>query len=67
MRELTTSRLIRVAVIANITGLLLVLPILLGVSALAVGLFMLGGVLLTLGIVLYLVAVIRDLRRKEAL
>lgn len=59
--------LIRAAVILDVVGLLLLLAIVVHVSALHVGLFMLGSALLTLGILLYLVAVIRDLRRREAL
>lgn len=59
--------LIRAAVIVTIAGLLLLLGILFRISALNVGLFMLGSSLLTIGILLYLVAVVRDLRRREAL
>jgi ABC-type multidrug transport system fused ATPase/permease subunit len=56
--------LIRAAVILDIVGLLLLLGILFRISALHVGLFMLGSGMLTLGILLYLAAVIRDLRRR---
>jgi uncharacterized membrane protein YphA (DoxX/SURF4 family) len=59
--------LIRAAVILTIVGLLLLLGILFRISALHVGLFMLGSALITVAIVLYLAAVIRDLRRREAL
>jgi uncharacterized membrane protein YphA (DoxX/SURF4 family) len=59
--------LIRTAVILTIIGLLLLLGILLRISALFMGMFMLGSALLTMGILLYLVAVVRDLRRREAL
>lgn len=63
----STDRLIRMAVLLTIAGLLMLLPILTTISALAVGLFMLGSLLITAGLALYLLAVIRDLRRKEAL
>lgn len=67
MRLPRAGELIRTAVVANLVGLFLLIPILLGISALAVGLFMLGSLLLTFGIVLYVVAVVRDLREQEAL
>jgi len=62
-----TDRIIRVAVLLAIVGMLLLLPILYQISALGVGLFMLGSLLLTVAIVAYVVAVVRELRRGEAL
>jgi uncharacterized membrane protein YphA (DoxX/SURF4 family) len=62
-----TDRLIRVAVILTILGLLLLVGILVTISALAVGLFMLGSLLITVSIALYLVAVIQELRHKKAI
>jgi hypothetical protein len=64
---LTTDRLIRTAVLLNIVGMLMMTAVLLTISALAVGLFMLGSGLVTVAIVLYLAAVIRELREKRAL
>lgn len=67
MRIPSSGALIRAAVLLDVVGLLLLVGILVKVSALNVGLFMLGSALLTLGIVLYVFAVVRDLRRCEAL
>lgn len=70
MRRVTlpaTDRIIRVAVLLAVVGMLLLLPILYQISALGVGLFMLGSLLLTVAIVTYVVAVVRELRRGEAL
>jgi hypothetical protein len=64
---LTTDRLIRTAVLLNIVGMLMMTAVLLTISALAVGLFMLGSGLVTIAIVLYLAAVIRELRERRAL
>jgi hypothetical protein len=64
---LTTDRLIRTAVLLNIVGMLMMTAVLLTISALAVGLFMLGSGLVTVAIVLYLAAVIRELRESRAL
>jgi hypothetical protein len=64
---LTTDRLIRAAVLLNIVGMLMMTAVLLTISALAVGLFMLGSGLVTVAIVLYLAAVIRELREQRAL
>jgi hypothetical protein len=64
---LTTDRLIRAAVLLNIVGMLMMTAVLLTISALAVGLFMLGSGLVTVAIVLYLAAVIRELRESRAL
>jgi hypothetical protein len=63
----TTDRLIRAAVLLNIVGMLMMTAVLLTISALAVGLFMLGSGLVTVAIVLYLAAVIRELRESRAL
>lgn len=62
-----TDRLIRIAVVLTIVGLLLLIAILVTVSAFAVGSFMLGSLLITIGIGLYLAAVFRELRAKKAL
>lgn len=59
--------LVRLAVILVISGLLLLIPVLLTINALAVGLFMLGSLLVPAAIVLYVVAVIRDLKGRRAL
>lgn len=67
MKLPSIGTLIRAAVVLTVLGLLLLIPILLEISALAVGLFMLGSLLVTAGLVLYVVAVVRDLRRREAL
>ncbi len=67
MRIPPTHTLIRTAVVLTIVGLLLLTGILLTINAMAVGFFMLGSMLITVGIVLYLVAVIRELRSAEAL
>lgn len=66
-RQRSVNRFIRAAVILAVIGMLMLIPILLGVSATAVGLFMLGSVLLTVAIVLYLAGVVRDLRHKTVL
>ena len=62
-----TNRFIRTSVLLAIVGMLMLIPVLLTISGLAVGLFMLGSALLTVAIVLYVVGVVRDLRRREAL
>lgn len=67
VRRISTGWLIRIAVIVTMAGLLLLVPILLRVSGMAVGMYMLGSLLITLGIVIYVVGVVRELRRKEAL
>ncbi len=67
MRVPPTETLIRTAVVLTVVGLLLLVGILLTISALAVGLFMLSSLLITAGIVLYLAAVVRELRSREAL
>ena len=67
MKIPSSGVLIRAAVILDVIGLLLLVGILVKISALNVGLFMLGSALLTAGILLYVFAVVRDLRRREAL
>lgn len=67
MRIPSSGVLIRTAVILEVIGLLLLAGILVEISALNVGLFMLGSTLITVGILLYVFAVVRDLRRREAL
>jgi uncharacterized membrane protein YphA (DoxX/SURF4 family) len=62
-----TAVLIRAAVLLNVLGLLLLLGVLVRISALTVGMLMLGSLLIPLGIALYVAAVVRDLRRREAL
>ncbi len=66
-RHRSVNRYIRAAVILAVAGMLMLIPILLGVSATAVGLFMFGSLLLTVAIVLYLAGVVRDLRQKTVL
>jgi hypothetical protein len=65
--RLGTDRLIRAAVLVILLGLLLVVGVVLRISALTVGLYMLGSLLITVGIVLYLVAVLGELRRQRAI
>ncbi|HEX8703053.1 MAG TPA: hypothetical protein VF815_29720 [Myxococcaceae bacterium] len=67
MRLPSSDTLIRAAVLLTLVGLLLLVPILFSIRASFVGLFMLGSVLLTVAIVLYLVAVVRELRQSRAL
>lgn len=62
-----TDRMIRVAVILAIVGMLMLLPVLLTISGMAVGLFMLGSLLLSVAIVVYVTAVFQELRRRQAL
>ena len=59
--------LVRTAVLLDVIGLVMLAGVLVEISALNVGLFMLGSALLMVGIVLYVVAVVRDLRRRSAL
>jgi hypothetical protein len=67
MRLPSSDALIRAAVVLTVVGLLLLLPILFAIRAAWVGLFMLGSLLLTMSIGLYVVAVVRELRRGGAL
>jgi hypothetical protein len=67
LEQLDTHRIIRASVVLIILGLLLVAGVLLKISALTVGLYMLGSALITLGIIAYLVAVISELRRQRAI
>lgn len=67
MRRLSTGRLIRIAVIVTVIGLLLLIPVVLTISGLSVGLFMLGSLLIMIGIALYVGGVIQELRRREAI
>jgi hypothetical protein len=67
MRLPSSDVLIRTAVLLTLAGLLLLLPILFSIRASFVGLFMLGTLLLFVGMDLYLVAVVRELRRQKAL
>ena len=62
-----SPKLIRAAVLLTLGGLLLLVPILFAIRASFVGLFMLGSGLLTGALVLYLVAVVRELRQSRAL
>jgi hypothetical protein len=59
----SSDTLIRAAVLLTLAGLLLLVPILFAIRASFVGLFMLGSLLLTLAIALYLLAVVRELRQ----
>jgi hypothetical protein len=67
MRLPSSDALIRTAVLLTLVGLLLLLPILFSIRASFVGLFMLASLLLTGAMALYLVAVVRELRRQKAL
>lgn len=67
MRLPSIDTLIRISVVLVLAGLLLLLPILFEISALNVGLYMLASLLLGAGIVLYVLAVVRDLKRKQAI
>ena len=61
MRLPSSDALIRAAVVLTLV------PILFSIRASWVGLYMVGSLLLTVSIVLYLVAVVRELRRGGAL
>ena len=67
MRLPSSDALIRTAVLLTLAGLLLLLPILFSIRASYVGLYMLGSLLLTGAMALYLFAVVRELRRQKAL
>jgi hypothetical protein len=67
MRMPSSDVLIRTAVLLTLAGLVSLLPILFRIRASFVGLFMLGSLLLTVSIALYVVAVVRELRRGGAL
>lgn len=67
MKLPSSAAMIRAAVLLDVVGLLLLAGVLVKISALNVGLFMLGSALLTVGILLYVVAVVRDLRHRQAL
>ncbi len=67
IRLISNDALIRTAVILAVVGLLFFVPILLTINALAVGLFMVGSLLVPLAIGIYLVAVIRELRARRVL
>ena len=67
MRLPSSDALIRAAVVLTLVGLVLLLPILFAIRATWVGLFMAGSLLLTLSILLYVIAVVRELRRGGAL
>jgi hypothetical protein len=59
----SSDTLIRAAVLLTLVGLLLLVPILFAIRASFVGCFMLGSLLITGGIGLYLLAVVRELRQ----
>lgn len=61
------ERLVRIAVLLAVAGMLCLLPIVFRIGGLALGLFMIGSVLLVAAILLYLVAVFRELRERQAL
>ncbi len=67
MKLPSSAAMIRAAVLLDVVGLLLLAGVLVKISALNVGLFMLGSALLAVGILLYVVAVVRDLRHRQAL
>jgi hypothetical protein len=63
----SSDTLTRAAVVLCVVGLLLMLPILSSIRASFVGCYMLGSLLLLVAITLYVVAVVRELRRGGAL
>ncbi|MFY0575089.1 hypothetical protein ACN28S_12585 [Cystobacter fuscus] len=63
----SSDTLTRAAVVLCVVGLLLMLPILSAIRASFVGFYMLGSLLLLVSITLYVVAVVRELRRGGAL
>ncbi|ATB37915.1 hypothetical protein CYFUS_003340 [Cystobacter fuscus] len=63
----SSDTLTRAAVVLCVVGLLLLLPILSSIRASFVGFYMLGSLLLLVSITLYVVAVVRELRRGGAL
>jgi hypothetical protein len=63
MHAPSPDKLIRAAVVLTVVGLLLMLPILFSIRASFVGFYMLGSLLLGMSITLYVVAVVRELRR----
>jgi len=67
MRLPSTDTLIRSVVLLTVVGLLLLVPINFAIRPHFVSLFMLGSVLLTVSILLFLVAVVRELRRGRVL
>jgi hypothetical protein len=67
MRLPSSDALIRAAVVLTVLGLLLLLPILFTIRASWVGLFMVGSLMLTVSMALYVVAVVQELRRGGAL
>ena len=67
MRLPSSDALIRAAVVLTVLGLLLLLPILFAIRAGWVGLFMVGSLMLTVSMALYVVAVVQELRRGGAL
>lgn len=67
MNAPSSDKLIRAAVLLTLVGLLMMLPILFSVRASFVGFYMLGSLLLTVSLTLYVIAVVRELRRGGAL
>ena len=67
MNAPSPDKLIRAAVLLTLVGLLMMVPILFSVRASFVGFYMLGSLLLAVSITLYVVAVVRELRRGGAL
>ena len=67
MRLPSSDTLIRFAVVLTVLGLLPLLPILFAIRAGWVGLFMVGSLMLTVSMGLYVVAVVQELRRGGAL
>jgi hypothetical protein len=67
MHAPSPDKLLHLAVLLTVTGLMLLLPILFSIRPGWVGLYMLGSLLLSVSILLYLVAVVRELRRRGAL
>jgi ACR3 family arsenite efflux pump ArsB len=67
MNAPSPDKLIRAAVLLTLVGLLMMVPILFSVRASFVGFYMLGSLLLTVSLTLYVIAVVRELRRGGAL
>lgn len=67
MRLPANALLIRTAVTLTVIGLVLLVPIVLEITAWGVGLYMLGSLLIAVGLALYVTAVVRELRREGLL
>lgn len=63
----SSDALARIAVVLAVPGLLLLLPVHFSIHAAFVGMHMLGSMLVTLSIAIYLVTVVRALRQERIL